>query len=51
MGTAFAGFAGALMAPIYTINPYMGILPMLKAFVVVILGDLAASPGRYWAGS
>ncbi len=50
MGTAFAGFAGALMAPIYTINPYMGILPMLKAFVVVILGGLGSIPGAVLGG-
>ena len=45
-----AGLAGALMAPIYTIGPYMGELPMLKAFVVVILGGLGSVPGAVLGG-
>jgi branched-chain amino acid transport system permease protein len=45
-----AGLAGALMAPIYTIGPYMGELPMLKAFVVVILGGLGSVPGAMLGG-
>lgn len=45
-----AGLAGGLMAPIYTIGPYMGELPMLKAFVVVILGGLGSLPGAILGG-
>lgn len=45
-----AGLAGGLMAPIYTVGPYMGELPMLKAFVVVILGGLGSLPGALLGG-
>lgn len=45
-----AGLAGGLMAPIYTIGPYMGEQPMLKAFVVVILGGLGSLPGAVLGG-
>jgi branched-chain amino acid transport system permease protein len=45
-----AGLAGGLMAPIYTVGPYMGELPMLKAFVVVILGGLGSLPGAVLGG-
>ncbi|CAN5725350.1 branched-chain amino acid ABC transporter permease [soil metagenome] len=45
-----AGLAGGLMAPVYTIGPYMGELPMLKAFVVVILGGLGSVPGAMLGG-
>ena len=45
-----AGLAGALMAPVYTVGPYMGELPMLKAFVVVILGGLGSIPGAVLGG-
>lgn len=45
-----AGLAGALMAPIYTVGPYMGELPMLKAFAVVILGGLGSLPGAVLGG-
>lgn len=50
IGSLLAGSAGALMAPIYTIFPYMGELPMLKAFVVVILGGLGSIPGAVLGG-
>jgi len=45
-----AGLAGGLMAPVYTIGPYMGEQPMLKAFVVVILGGLGSLPGAVLGG-
>lgn len=50
IGALLAGCAGALMAPVYTIYPYMGELPMLKAFVVVILGGLGSIPGAVLGG-
>ena len=45
-----AGLAGALMAPVYTIGPYMGETTMLKAFVVVIIGGLGSIPGAVLGG-
>jgi len=50
MGAMLAGFAGALMAPVYTVYPYMGSQPMLKAFIVVILGGLGSVPGAVLGG-
>lgn len=50
VGATLAGFAGALMAPIYTVYPYMGSQPMLKAFIVVILGGLGSIPGAVLGG-
>lgn len=50
IASALAGLAGALMAPIYTVAPTMGELPMLKAFVVVILGGLGSVPGAMLGG-
>ena len=50
LGAMLAGFAGALMAPIYTVYPYMGSQPMLKAFIVVILGGLGSVPGAVLGG-
>ncbi len=38
------------MSPIYPVGPYMGELPMLKAFVVVILGGLGSLPGAVAGG-
>ena len=50
IGSLLAGLAGALMAPVYSIGPYMGEQPMLKAFVVVILGGLGSVPGAVLGG-
>lgn len=50
LASMLAGLAGALMAPVYTIGPVMGVLPMLKAFIVVILGGLGSIPGAVLGG-
>lgn len=50
IAAALAALAGGLMAPIYTVLPYMGELPMLKAFVVVVLGGLGSIPGAVVGG-
>jgi branched-chain amino acid transport system permease protein len=50
IGCLLAGLAGGLMAPVYTVGPYMGETPMLKAFVVVILGGLGSIPGAVLGG-
>ncbi len=45
LGTALAAIAGGLMGPIYSLSPFMGSLPLMKAFIVVILGGLGSVPG------
>ncbi|WP_323032460.1 branched-chain amino acid ABC transporter permease [Paracoccus sp. (in: a-proteobacteria)] len=45
-----AGLAGALMAPVFTVGPYMGELAVMKAFVIVILGGLGSIPGAVIGG-
>lgn len=50
IAAALAGLAGGLVAPIYTVSPYVGETPMLKAFVVVILGGLGSIPGAVAGG-
>jgi len=50
IGSLLAGLAGALMAPVYTIMPYMGATPMMKAFIVVILGGLGSISGAVVGG-
>jgi branched-chain amino acid transport system permease protein len=50
IGSLLAGAAGVLMAPIYTVFPYMGQLPMMKAFIVVVLGGLGSLPGAVIGG-
>jgi len=50
IATFLAGVAGALVAPLYTVNPTMGQVPMMKAFVIVVLGGLGSIPGAVVGG-
>jgi branched-chain amino acid transport system permease protein len=50
VGSALAGFAGAILAPVYLINPVMGDPAIFKAMVVVILGGLGSVPGALVGG-
>lgn len=45
IGVALAVVAGALMAPVFSVSPGIGATPLLKAFIVVILGGLGSIPG------
>lgn len=43
---AFAALAGALIGQLFVIEgPYMGALPLAKAFTVIILGGMGSIPG------
>ncbi|MGE0852358.1 MAG: branched-chain amino acid ABC transporter permease [Hyphomicrobiaceae bacterium] len=50
ISVALAALAGVLMAPIFSVSPFVGLTPMLKAFVVVILGGLGSVPGAVVGG-
>lgn len=45
LGAALAGTAGALMGPVFNVVPAMGIIPVIKAYVIVVLGGLGSIPG------
>jgi branched-chain amino acid transport system permease protein len=50
LGAALAGAAGALYGIILSFNPYMGALPTIKAFAIIILGGLGSIPGAVLGG-
>jgi branched-chain amino acid transport system permease protein len=50
LGIGLAAAAGALIAPIYSVEPSMGTLPMCKAFMVIVLGGLGSVPGAILGG-
>ena len=50
LGAALAGAAGSLFGMIYPFNPYIGALPTIKAFAIIILGGLGSIPGAIIGG-
>ncbi len=51
LGSALAGAAGVLVGVYYnTINPLMGTVPGLKAFVAAVLGGIGIIPGAVFGG-
>ena len=50
IGFALAAAAGALIAPIFKLDPMMGEQPLLKAFIIIILGGLGSIPGAILGG-
>jgi branched-chain amino acid transport system permease protein len=50
LSAALAALAAAMMSPITAVNPFMGLSPLLKGFVVVILGGLGSFSGAIFGG-
>lgn len=50
ISVALAALAGGLMGPLFSVSPFVGMAPMLKAFIVVILGGLGSIPGAAVGG-
>ncbi|HBM80437.1 MAG: branched-chain amino acid ABC transporter permease [Clostridiales bacterium] len=51
IGSALAGAAGVLVGVYYnTIDPLMGIMPGLKAFVAAVIGGIGIIPGAMFGG-
>jgi len=50
IGAALAAAAGALVAPIFSLAPDMGVLPNIHAYVIVILGGMRSVSGSIIAG-
>ncbi len=50
LATGLAGLGGALFAQIYALSPYMGLVPLVKAFTIVIIGGLGSVPGAALGG-
>jgi branched-chain amino acid transport system permease protein len=51
LGSALAGAAGVLIGLFYnSIDPFMGVVPGLKAFVAAVLGGIGIIPGAALGG-
>lgn len=50
ISSALAGAAGALLAPLFFVNPFLGMHAVLKALIVVVIGGLGSIPGAIAGG-
>jgi branched-chain amino acid transport system permease protein len=50
LGFALAALAGAFVAPIYSLNPGMGLEAILMSFLIIIVGGLGSITGTVLAG-
>lgn len=50
LGSAMAGAAGALYASLFSITPHMAGAPLMKGFILTVLGGLGSVPGAIAAG-
>jgi branched-chain amino acid transport system permease protein len=50
IGTALAGVAGALLAPIFLVYPLCGVVPSTRGFEIIVIAGLGSIPGTLVAG-
>jgi branched-chain amino acid transport system permease protein len=50
VGCALAGAAGGLLGPVFAVSPAMGALPVIKAFIIIIVGGMGSLPGAVLGG-
>jgi branched-chain amino acid transport system permease protein len=50
LGAALSAGAGVLLGPIFDIDPFMGDLTLVKAFIVVIMGGMGNVTGAFYCG-
>jgi len=50
LGSAMAGAAGVLYGSLFAITPYMAAAPLMKGFILTVLGGLGSVPGAVLAG-
>jgi branched-chain amino acid transport system permease protein len=50
LGCALAALAGTLTAPIFSINPAMGVGPVMMSFAIIIIGGMGSIMGTIIAG-
>lgn len=50
IGLGVLGIAGVLLLSLYPVNPFVGDLFGMRAFVIVVLGGIGSIAGAFWGG-
>lgn len=50
IGLGVLGVAGALLLSLYPVNPFVGDIFGMRAFVIVVLGGIGSIAGAFWGG-
>ena len=50
IGCALAAMAGGIMAPVYSVNPFMGRIPMIMSLLAIVIGGLGSLTGAIVGG-
>lgn len=49
ISAAYAGTAGALLSPLYSVTPYMGVKFIMMVFIIVVVGGTGSIEGAFLA--
>ena len=50
IGCALAAAGGTLAGSLFTLSPYMGLMPLVKGMTIIVLGGMGSLPGAFIAG-
>jgi len=50
VGCALAAAGGVLAGSLFELNPYMGLMPLLKGMTIIVLGGMGSLPGAFIGG-
>lgn len=50
IGCALAGAGGMLAGSLFSLSPYMGLAPLVKGLVIIVLGGMGSLAGAFLAG-
>ena len=50
IGCALAGAGGTLAGSLFDLSPYMGLEPLIKGCIIIVLGGMGSLPGAFVAG-
>ena len=50
IGCALAAAGGTLAGSLFALSPYMGLTPLVKGLIIIVLGGMGSLPGAFVAG-